>query len=479
MLLAAVTDLSQIPSDYIVSTQPPPPAVADARRMLLILGPAIGVGDEIVTFPLASWLKARNPPLHLTVLSGYSGLWNRVANVDRLLHYDDHHELIRAMRGELAGQCDILALVDFEKPQLVAPLCAEAGVPVYLELSLGAQSAFVVDNQRRRVHGMPRPTEHVDNYYRGLRQMAEWIGLHPSADSTRVITRRPPERVGRGFRLFVSPFTSKHDPSAAYWSRLAASLVRPAPAKPVEVVFDPGPNLTTERFGALVLRSAAARSSAGVSFSLASSGGQRTLGLAEVFDALEHCDAVICTDSFAAHAAALFQVPTFVVAGTGLENWRVPAPLVYYFDLDAPTEAVAAAMRYVLARWAPSVFGAVEESRLISRTCRHLDSATREAASRLDAAARGGNGGWSEAHAQLAAAIAEAVDTFAAWPADAATLLRDADYRRPWRTAGEGDSPLDPEVMRHARGALDWWENTNLRKLSALHVTGSPHPQDR
>jgi hypothetical protein len=139
-------------------------------------------------------------------------------------------------------------------------------------------------------------------------------------------------------------------------------------------------------------------------------------------------------------------------------------------------------MRYVLARWAPAIFGPADESRLVSRTCRRLDTATREAAGQIDAAAHdspGSGGSWSDAHAQLAAAIAEAVDTFEAWPLDAAALLRDSDYRRPWRIAGAADSPSDPELIRHARNALDWWENTNLRKLSALHVNGSPHRDRR
>src|SRR5690242_8254796 len=63
---------------------------------------------------------------------------------------------------------------------------------------------------------------------------------------------------------------------------------------------------------------------------------------------MEDAHAVICIDSFAAHAAPLFRCVTLVVGWAGLENWRIPGGPSFYFDRSAAVEAVASAMRHLL-----------------------------------------------------------------------------------------------------------------------------------
>ena len=85
-----------IPAHYIVSVRPPRPGlIADAQRLLLILGPAIGIGDEIILFPLPRWIKATRADIEVVVMSGYPGLWERVEGVDdlQLLAHRERHAL--------------------------------------------------------------------------------------------------------------------------------------------------------------------------------------------------------------------------------------------------------------------------------------------------------------------------------------------------------------------------------------------------
>src|SRR5947209_186586 len=88
------------PQSFVVSHQRPPRWPLDsARRLLIIFGPAIGIGDEIILFPLPSAIRSRYPDAEIVVLSGYRGLWDRVAAVDRREYYESHLELVQALAG--------------------------------------------------------------------------------------------------------------------------------------------------------------------------------------------------------------------------------------------------------------------------------------------------------------------------------------------------------------------------------------------
>jgi hypothetical protein len=91
---------AELPDTYIsADAAPPPDFVRGCKRILLVLGPAIGIGDEIVAFPLPRWIERVKPDVNVTVLTAYEGLWEGVAGVDRILTYADHAALVGAMRG--------------------------------------------------------------------------------------------------------------------------------------------------------------------------------------------------------------------------------------------------------------------------------------------------------------------------------------------------------------------------------------------
>ena len=79
------------------------------------------------------------------------------------------------------------------------------------------------------------------------------------------------------------------------------------PARPVHVAVDPGPNATTERFAAGLVRSAAARMPAGVEVATARPADGAPPSLGQVLAQVEGARVVVCADSFGAHAAPLFR----------------------------------------------------------------------------------------------------------------------------------------------------------------------------
>ncbi|MGH2537498.1 MAG: glycosyltransferase family 9 protein, partial [Candidatus Promineifilaceae bacterium] len=349
-----------LPSDVLVIGRPLQPDFwAGLRRVLLLAGPAIGIGDEVITFPLPAWIKAACPAAEIVLLSGYQDIWRGVRGVDEVHPYHDYLTLVQALRGELAfGRFDLVFLLDFESPDLYQVVCEEALLPRYVELSLGAQRAAAVDNTRRCLYRLQAPPAYFGNYYHGFDYLAGALGLRPEPAGRFSVARRRPGPPGGALRLYVSPFTSKYDPSPLYWSQLLAAIAPDRPAGRLEFVLDPGPNLATWRFAREIARSLAARLPAGATAGVAGGQNGRSLPLAGVADALAGAQAAICADSFTAHLAAALGRPALVLAGRGLEDWRVPAPASFYFSAEAPLQKVAEAMRQVLSHFGLVAAGA-------------------------------------------------------------------------------------------------------------------------
>ena len=481
-LLPFAPVISKLPRDLVIADSPPPARLWHGlRRVLVILGPGIGIGDEIVFFPLPRWLKERCPDLAVSVLSAYPGLWSRVAAADQCLSYTDHGELLAALRGEPPyGGFDLVLVADFEMPELYRAVSWEDRIPLYLEISLGSRSAFLVDNVGRRLNRLMHFIPYFENYYFALHQILRQMGFTAAGNGSSpgrfsgVVRQAPKPRRGSRLRLFVSPFTSKYNPSQAYWSHLLAAIgctPEGAAALPLEIALDSGKNAATERFASALLRSLKARLGAApqVTLELACSPGQRTLSLASAFDQMEAADAVLCADSFAAHAAPLFGCTTLVLAPPEVENWRVPYARSYYLGTEEPVAEVGLAVRRLLEHCLPGRPGLAPlppptqgDRRLDSLTCR-LDEL-------LAADGQPDPARLREVYDEFLHAYQATVGNLARRPRDLAPLLHDSPYDPALRRlSGNGgaaaDGGLAPELLLHLRDQLERWQSTNLRKL--------------
>jgi hypothetical protein len=465
--LAAAQQLSLTPLSFVVSHAIPPRWPSPTtRRVLIVFGPAIGIGDEIILFPLPAAIRAAQRDMEIVLMSGYHGLWDRVSAVDRREYYDSHAELIEAINGRSFGAFDAVVFADFEKPGLTPGICVSPAIETYIELSLGGQCAVWVDTHSRRIHSVSMPIEARTNYYEVADWLMEWLGLPClRGDFFGAFTNRPADDVSRPFRVFVSPFTSKYEPSVLYWSRLLNRLADLTSGRAVEFVLDAGASLSTERFAVSLLHAAGPRPGGRVKFRIATGAGSRTLGLCEVFDELENCDAVICADSFAAHAGPVFGCTTLVIARSGLESWRAPFERSFYFDAAQPIEEVEEAISRILDQLlepARRTFAANSE-------CSALHSATLRLKGLLDVAkaprVAGLDGNYDSFKAAYSAVSRQVREKCACPPG----LLADGRYQQVWPETrlDDGDRP-DEEWTRGLRVELRRWENTNLRKYLRL-----------
>ncbi len=454
---------AEVPPGYInADAAPPPEFVATAERVLLVLAPAIGIGDEIVTFPLPRRLKRANEHAHVTTLSAYDGLWDAVDGVDRALTYETHAELVAALRGEVsAARADLVILVDFEQADLFRAVARERRIDRYAEISLGARVLAAVDNRARWTFHQSLPPAYLTNVYDGFDELTRRLGLE-TADDDRAAEPTPREAT-EPLHVFVSPFSSKYDPSPRYWSALIAALAQENRAREAEFVVDPGPNARTRAFANELARAAAARAAgARASFRAAE---PAPLPLRKVVDELERADVVICADSFAAHAAPLHGCTTLVVATRGLENWRAPGDRSFYFDAAAPLMEVVAGMSEVLAL-APVPRPAVgaHEERLAE-----ADDALAKAFA---------NGStivelcmiWD----RFATAREEVVARITEWPPSAATLVHDHPYDVPARRLN-GDGAPAPSLEDNLRRFIETqrleWRKTNLSRYLQVRLS--------
>jgi ADP-heptose:LPS heptosyltransferase len=455
---------AELPDAYICADAPPPPEfIGQCERILLVLGPAIGIGDEIVVFPLPSRIKRTNPNVEVTTLTAYEGLWEGVEGVERIVTYRDHAALVAAMRGEGGvDKPDVVLFVDFENPELYRAIAGEAEIDRYVELSIGARLLAAVDNRERWAYHQALPTAYFRNVYDGFDELARRLGVVPDPTDRMSVRARIDAAEGE-LTVFVSPFSSKYDPSARYWSMLISELVPEPTGRAVRFVLDPGPNATTRRLAADIVRSAAARSrDPAVSCALASSDGRGGLSLPGVFAELERAGAAVCADSYAAHAAPRLGCTTLVVASPGLENWRTPGDRSFYFDADRPIREVAAGMREVLRLHGIS---ADQTQPSIGDAEHRLAHADLELGRAL-ANGAGLDELW-RAYELFGVAQAEVGGRVAAWPPLAAALARDRpyDFRR---RAPNSNGAITPELERDTRRFVQnyWlvWRTTNLRK---------------
>jgi hypothetical protein len=469
-LTPLVRDATEMPRDIIFSRSSPPKALlTGARKVLLLLGPNIGIGDEIIFFPLPGWFKQANPEAEITVLSAYDGLWDRVENVLEAFYYTDYLTLIKAIRGTgQAGQFDVVMMADFEKPRLYEALCDDPNVGLFIELSLGTHSVSVLDNRRRWLYYNEGAAPYFINYYSALDNLLRWLGLRPQAarrfDTIKRDGNRPP---ADHLRIFVSPFTSKYDPAQLFWSRLLASLFGNGVVRPVRLVLDPGPNLTTARFAAALVNATKARLPAGVTLEVARGAGGHTLPLDGVFEEMERSHAVICTDSFSAHAAPLFSCTTLVLASADLENWRVPFSSSFYFNSADPPAVIVAGMRQVLKRFQIEAPAGDPPPLALSNGAVQLDTATVRLQELFENDAEDKLSALRPSYEEFVRSYESVARELGRWPGEFLALFHDYKYDQPLRQLRvenllDNDSAAD--FLAHLQDQFERWQNTNFCK---------------
>lgn len=470
-LMPLVNDAWRLPGHVVVQDAASPGDwLSTVSRALIVFGPGIGIGDELIMAPLPAWLANARPGLEVDTLSAYKGFWSRVQGVERDLQYSSHADLHQALSGDPPYDgYDLVVFADFESPELYRAVGAGTRVRKYLELSLGARSVYLFDTERQWLYRFRHPDPYFANYYYALNHLLRCLGLEPhSSDRFAEVVRRKGAKATGRLDVFVSPFTSKYDPSSVYWSRLLATVVRQTAPVPLTLHLDTGNNWRTQRFAIELARSVAASLPSNVELRLARDEESQSLTLPGVYDHLDRCHAVICADSFAAHAGPLFGCVALVVAKAELKDWHVPSDGSFYFDAEWPVGEVAAAM------------GTLLSETLLPKTRLELSASFSQA--ELDLCAWGDE---LEERLQSGTLDSDLYRKFAAHYSAVRERRRNGTPSELlFRTSFDGEirGPEDDsstEMATHLRDQLERWQNTNFSKYVRRSIRRVPKRDDR
>jgi hypothetical protein len=442
--------------------------LASVRRIRLVLGPSIGIGDETIALAVPAWLRTAAVDARIDVLSTRPELWTAVTGPSSVALYTDYTAVLDALRDD----ADTVMLVDFERPALAASLSRSAPAIRYVELSLGARTLDVFDGPARTLHVLSPPAPLLTNYYEFVVDAMRALGATASLEGrvAAVGLTATPREAAPVPTVVVSPFTSKYEPSPSAWSTLLGALFPRGATQNVRLRFDPGPSLSTERFASTLVAATRAVVGPGVQCELASEAPARTLSLPGVLDLVRSADVVVCADTFAAHVAPLGGCTTLVVANQALTPWRVPRAPVFYFDDEDPPEAIGRAMRRIVAvsrvgdgrgraPWAPP-----NGLRLCQITDALAEALTRTDVDAAELAAQ---------YQSCAAEMRQFVSGLPDWPADFGAVLTDRAYHRllpplPPQAAMATSRESGNDLVEHIDHLLSPWRNSNLCKYFAL-----------
>lgn len=299
----------------------PAPALTIAEwpapsRILVNVGPNIGIGDELIFFEAVGRLARRFPRAELEVSSFNRTLWNlcpdpvRVVEPgdDQLAPYARAHEVARADPSAL------IVFVEFASTPIYRHLERVAGIPRFVYLDTGARCARVVDQPRERI------AEHVERLdggvYGVLHRLLGKIGL-PG-------TERAPPAIGprrRPATIFVNTFSSKNyrELPAGWWSAALRSAAEAAGGEgSIEAVIFAGINDECRSYAHEIAR--------GCDGALRATllGEASVPTIAETVQAAAGSDAVLGLDTFTAHVGVIAPVPCVTIFfGSAWDPWRV------------------------------------------------------------------------------------------------------------------------------------------------------------
>jgi hypothetical protein len=462
-----------LPEDVVVQDSAPPPGwLAGVRHALIVFGPGIGIGDELMLAPLPRWMKQVTADLSISTLSAYTGFWERVPAVDRHHHYSSHLDLLQALRGGAPHDtADIVVFVDFESPELYRGIAADGGPRRYLEVSVGSRSAFLFDPARRRLFRVHHITPYYANFYHALHQTLRSLGFAANA-ATHFdgVVRRDTAKASDRLDVFVTPFTSKYDPSAAYWGRLLTRVARYLGPYPVRFHLDTGNTWRTRRFAIELARAVAAARPPNVDVRLAQDRTPPSLSLPGVYAQLDRCHAVICADSFAAHAGPLFDCLTLVLAKPDLKHWQVPFDRSFYFDPAWPIDRVTESMGTLVHEIRrPKTAAQVDAS--FSKAELDLSRWGSELAGDLQ---RGDlDDGFADLYRQFAERYQVVVET--RQRSDAGTGIFAGSFGSVIRGPDADWQPdADAGMTHHLRDQVERWQNTNFAKYVRQAASRAP-----
>jgi hypothetical protein len=341
---------------------PLPLLSAPYASVTVVFGPGVGLGDEITFLQLLRAL-VRRCGAPTTIFTLYPNLWRNLLPQTREVHYRGRplrpFAHLEAAARRAPSHRHLVVLADFEFFDAHSKLIPHLDDLDVLEVALGRMAAWL------RPGGSPwTQVEHfveapLDNNYYVLRAVGErLLGRSISPwQPVRELSLRPVRgRSALGRRLLVNPLSSKPLPiTPEGWAKMVRRIARDLPASDtLQVSVFPGLHQASRSYASEVCRRIEESAGPGrpiVSSALleGESGLSATSALPSLVAALDEFDACLTLDTFTAHLAPLFGVPTAVVAYGDNHQFWVPCRWSFYGSLRDAHERLPGIVSALLA----------------------------------------------------------------------------------------------------------------------------------
>ena len=338
--------------------RPVSPLRSDYSAITVIVGPGLGLGDEITFLRLLRGLGQRYPAASLTVFDLYPGLWRYLLPDARHRHYcgkpNRPFEHLAAASESLPTN-ELVVVIDFGGYDLHDGVVPRHGGRDVVEISLGMRCVWAAPGDSPWVE-MDQSSElqHTDNY--GFVDLLEKRLLGHSDDAGPWAPLREPRSVAARCRspvILLNATSSKHVPLTPIDWGHALQAIRLRLGQSLDVRVFPGVHEASREDATCLC--AALEAGKGVRAAPLSAPGGRPLTPFNAVDclvaSLDSVDLCLTMDTFTAHLVPLFGTPTVVVALKDNREFWVPSRRAFYclienFQQDLP----AAAARLLRAR---------------------------------------------------------------------------------------------------------------------------------
>jgi hypothetical protein len=447
------------------------------RRVVVAVGPGIGVGDEVAFVRFVDELRRRFPAARCEVFSFFPAIWRTLAPEVRT------RSLVpRPLRGyrqidswsALSAPGELLAVfATFASQWMFLPYLGCRRTADLLEIAVGRGTAWWLPAGGDEPRLLRALDPQVPNHGRSLRTLAGHLlsgrGRRPAPADPAAPPRPSPAGDETPFRLFVNPLTTKRIPLApddwaGYVGEVRSALdAGGAGARPLEVTVYPGlaaPSIAYAREVVGRVRRAADGGSA-VRAGLLAGPGRRPLAAATAtgrcFEALGEADLAIGLDTFTAHLAAHAPVVAVNLCLTRNPEFWEEGTNTLWWDLDLGPDTIRRLLRLTL------------EVRLGGAACRLDRRRCRELADLGPPEAIAG-GALDVRESALDAWVAAADAVWKALPPDLRRLFEEVDRDLAWPAVRAGFRSARPSLREIDRSAARVESSLFYRlcRLSAL-----------
>jgi hypothetical protein len=322
---------------YLTRTRRPLRAV---DQLVFIFGPGLGLGDEIACLQFVRQVTARFGSDRATIFSCYPGLWPLLMPNVRSRHYwANPLRPYRAARLSASARTVLMVAIDFDGNGLHHAVLPRAASIDVLEIAIGLRRGWLRRGDSPWVETVETFAEGDVGNYEWLHAM--WNVLDPGAPhrpSWESLVSERPKRTRRVPTVFLNPLSSKPVPwNAGDWTAIFRELSRVlGTGEGLRVSVYPGVDDASAADARSIV--AALKRLPHVEADLLGQSLTPYSGMRAIEREMIRADVCVTIDTFTAHLAPLFRVPTVVMALKENRAFWVPCPWSFYVQ---PAEVMA------------------------------------------------------------------------------------------------------------------------------------------